>query len=92
MKVALAFAGLLLAASPAPSQDIAPVLDLPELSRGHVISSTAKVHGDRGHVRGRAGTPRQEAACAQKARFRAEYGASSPKVQRLYSLCRGIGR
>lgn len=38
------------------------------------------------------GTKGQIEACAQKTKFRAQLGAANPRVQRLYQLCRGIGR
>lgn len=36
-------------------------------------------------------TAAQVRACRAKTRFREEYGASDPKIQRLYRLCRGVG-
>lgn len=42
-------------------------------------------------ARARRATPQQVAACARKAQFRRQYGARNPKVQKLYSLCRGVG-
>jgi hypothetical protein len=40
----------------------------------------------------RRATPKQVAACSNKARFRSEHGADDPKVRKLYELCRSIGR
>ncbi|WP_217806641.1 hypothetical protein [Novosphingobium sp. B1] len=54
-----------------------------------------RAHSKRIEARDRAsrqGTPGQAAACAKKAEFRREFGAGNPKVQRLYGLCRSIGR
>lgn len=58
------------------------------LSQAHVTQ------GERAGARSQrsGGTSRQISACAQKAQFRAEYGANHPQVRRLYCLCRGIGR
>ena len=50
------------------------------------INAQARRHGGGGATRSQVG------ACARKERFRAAYGADNAKVQRLYSLCRGIGR
>ena len=52
------------------------------------INAQARRHGGGGG----GATQRQVSACAQKEQFRAAYGAGNAKVQRLYSLCRGIGR
>lgn len=84
----------LLMAIPAAAQDISPVIDLGEVSRGQVVGATMGAHARRieGRSSSRRATPGQIQACSQKSQFRAEYGADHPKVQRLYSLCRGIGR
>ncbi len=55
-----------------------------------LLKSTVRRNEKPGGAAKRA-TPRQAAACAKKARFRSEYGASHPKVQKLYGLCRSVG-
>ena len=65
--------------------------------QGQVLSGTMRGYAERDaagphHSAPSSVTPRQAAACAQKARFRQQYGADNPKVQKLYRLCRGIGR
>jgi hypothetical protein len=65
--------------------------------QGQVLSGTMRGYAERDAARlhspaPSSATPRQVAACAQKARFRRQYGADNPKVQKLYRLCRAIGR
>lgn len=55
----------------------------------HAINRAARGGGSRSRHSGV--TQRQQEACAGKSRFRSEHGADHPKVQRLYSLCRGVG-
>jgi len=88
MKLALTALGLCLAAPAAMAQDIQPVLDLPELARGQVISSTAKAQSRRGEARSASNAER---ICAQRASMRARYGRDDPRVQRLYRLCAEAG-
>lgn len=87
MRIALALA----VASCLSTAGFAQVYDLPELARGQVISATAHGHAARIARQRRGPTSGQVEACRQKSRFRAEYGASHPKVRQLYRLCRGIG-
>lgn len=72
------------------AQDLSPALDPVQLGQGHVMSAAIRAQASRSVRRG--ATAQQIASCAQKARFRAEYGADHPKIRRLYSLCRSIGR
>ena len=58
-----------------------------------VMHGAINAQARRNGARSRSGvTAQQASACANKSRFRVEYGADHPKVERLYSLCRGIGR
>lgn len=85
----------LLITVPAAAQDLSPVISTTEVARGQVVSATMMQHSKRiaqRNASSRRGTPGQIAACANKADFREDYGADHPKVQKLYSLCRGIGR
>ncbi|WP_176473090.1 hypothetical protein [Sphingomonas lenta] len=61
-----------------------------DLARTTMLNSTMRRSAQRRGA-GPAVTSRQAAACAQKTRFHAEHGAGNSKVQRLYSLCRGVG-
>lgn len=70
------------------AQDIQPALDLTELSRGQVVSSTAKAQANR--TTRRRPTANQIHACAQRPRFRRE-SPNDPKLRKLESLCRGVG-
>lgn len=57
-----------------------------------VMHGAINAQARRNGVRSRSGvTQAQINGCAQKSRFRAEYGADHPKIKRLYSLCRGLG-
>jgi hypothetical protein len=76
------------------AQDLAPAMDAAQIGQGQVLSSMVRNHGRTAARRSSGGgaTAAQISACAQKAQFRSEYGADNPKVQRLYGLCRSIGR
>lgn len=78
-----------IAATATGAQDLSPALDPVQLGHGQVMSAAIRAQANRHTTRG---TPGQIAACAQKSRFRAEYGADNPKVRKFYRLCRGIGR
>lgn len=57
-----------------------------------VMESAIDAQARRNYQRSNSGaTSGQIAACRKKAQFRAQHGASNPKVQRLYRLCREIG-
>lgn len=93
MKAILLVAPFLALLGPLPAtaaaQDIQPVLDLPTMAQGQVISSTAKNQGARNARR--TPTANQVQACAQRPRLRRDYGAGNPKVKQLDRLCRGVG-
>lgn len=56
-----------------------------------LLKSTLRQSGTRQTEHTTRATPRQAAACAKKAEFRRQYGASHPKVRQLYGLCRNVG-
>lgn len=91
MRTMVISAALIMITTPAYAQDYTGNVNPsawvgPTVMHG-AINAQARRNGSRS-----GGTSQQVAACAQKSRFRAEYGAENPKVQRLYRLCRGIGR
>ena len=57
-----------------------------------LLKSTLGNDPARRNDRARRATPRQIAACSNKARFRSEHGADHPKVRKLYELCHSVGR
>ncbi|MEH3106254.1 MAG: hypothetical protein PGN09_02905 [Sphingomonas fennica] len=79
-----------LGAAPTRAQDIQPVFDLPTMAQGQVIGATARAQAAR-DARRRQPTPDQITACAQRPRFRRQYGPDNPKLRQLEGLCRGVG-
>lgn len=53
---------------------------------GHMVRQSIRRQG-----RQRRPTSRQVATCANKGKFRAQYGAGNSKVKQLYGLCRNAG-
>lgn len=77
----------------APTAQMDPVI----IGQTHVLSGMARGYAERGvwrdgDARHSSVTSRQIAPCAQKSRFRTEFRAGHPQVERLYNLCREIGR
>ena len=62
------------------------------VAQGQVLSNMNRGYAERGRSRARPAVTRQQAAaCANKGRFRAQYGADNLKVRQLYRLCRDVG-
>lgn len=80
-------------ASPAPAaaQDAGGVFDMGQLTTTLATDHVTQSERARAGRRPSRATGKQAAACAQKGRFRSEYGANHPQVRRLYGLCRGVG-
>lgn len=87
----VAIAGILFT-SGAAAQDV----PTDQLDRhAEVVRDDALLRSSLRHSRARQNarrpTPQQAAACANRARFAREYGASHPKVRKLYALCARSG-
>ena len=85
---------VVLLATPAVAQDYTGNVNPSAWSAPMVMHGAIKAQARRNaaHRSDRGVTRAQANACSQKARFRSEHGEDHPQVQRLYSLCRGIGR
>lgn len=88
-----AVAALVFAASPAAAQDL-PTNQLEQ--HADVVRQDTLLRSTLRHSRARQNgatrpTARQAEACANRARFRQEYGADHPQVRKLNSLCARAG-